>query len=78
VETSTEAAPVVLPDRDTFTSFVSNVILHRHLERLPTARLRDALIATLADLAAADDPPFALDYWRLNMAAVRAPAARLW
>jgi hypothetical protein len=38
---------------------------------LPDARLRDWYVSELATQAANDDPPFLLDYWRLNLSARR-------
>jgi trans-aconitate 2-methyltransferase len=67
VETSTEAAPTVLENAEQYTEFVRNIILRRHLESLPSEDLRDGFMAELTEQAAADDPPFALDYWRLNL-----------
>jgi trans-aconitate 2-methyltransferase len=67
VETSTEPALTVLSDADHYRDFVRNVILHRHLERLPDAAMRDAFVDSLAQQAATDDPPYSLDYWRLNL-----------
>jgi len=67
VETSTEAAPTVLDNAGHYSEFVRNIILRRHLENLPTENHRAEFIAQLTDQAAADDPPFLLDYWRLNL-----------
>jgi len=67
VETSTEAAPTVLDSAQHYSEFVRNIILRRHLENLPTENRRAEFIAQLTDQAAADDPPFLLDYWRLNL-----------
>jgi trans-aconitate 2-methyltransferase len=69
IETSVEAAPTVLDSAPEYNEFVRNIVLHRHLERIPTAELRDAFMAQLTAMAAADDPPFSLDYWRLNLRA---------
>jgi trans-aconitate methyltransferase len=71
VETSVEQAPVVFPDAETFRAFITNVICRPHLACLPDAPAREAFIALLTDLAAGDNPPFELDYWRLNMDARR-------
>lgn len=63
-----EAAPVPLNEAGHYGDFLSAVILHPYLERLPVqlqTELRDALVRQ----AAQDDPPFVLDYWRLNMQA---------
>ena len=67
VETSLEEAPLQLDDASHFRDFVSSVILHRHLERLPDAAIRERFLKTLTEMAADDDPPFVLDYWRLNL-----------
>jgi hypothetical protein len=49
--------------------FVRTVIVRTHLERIPEAHLREQYVSDLADQAAADDPPYMLDYWRLNLSA---------
>ena len=67
VETSTEAAPTLLDNAEQYSEFVRNIILRRHLENLPTENHRAEFMAHLTDQAAADDPPFLLDYWRLNL-----------
>ena len=65
-----EAAPTTLASADDYRAFVTTVIYHPHLARLPAA-LHGAFIDSVTDLAAAADPPFSLDYWRLNISAVR-------
>jgi trans-aconitate 2-methyltransferase len=67
VETSTEAAPTVLDNAEQYAEFVRNIILRLHLENFPTENYRAEFLAQLTDQAAADDPPFLLDYWRLNL-----------
>jgi trans-aconitate methyltransferase len=67
VATSLEPAPTTFPDAAAYREFVTTVIFHPHLERLPDAALRARWIDEVTALAAATDPPFALDYWRLNM-----------
>jgi len=67
VETSLEEAPTKFATAGEFQSFVASVILHRHLERLPQAELRQNFLAELTRQAANDNPPFLLDYWRLNL-----------
>lgn len=69
VETSLEEAPTTLATEADYREFVATVIYHPHLERLPSASLKQAFIDRVTGLSAADDPPFTLDYWRLNMAA---------
>ena len=49
------------------------VILRLHLERLPDEQSRATFLDTLTAQAAQDDPPFALDYWRLNLRGTRPP-----
>jgi trans-aconitate 2-methyltransferase len=67
VETSVEEAPTTFDSAEDFRRFVESVIMHRHLERIPTLELRQNFMAELTRQAAADDPPFLLDYWRLNL-----------
>jgi trans-aconitate methyltransferase len=74
VETSLEAAPTLLDDAAHYAEFVSTAILHPHLGRLPDAGLRQQFLQEVTQQAAEDDPPFSLDYWRLNLSA-RVPAA---
>jgi trans-aconitate 2-methyltransferase len=74
VDTSLEPAPTVLADADAYRDFVTAVILRDHLAALPNEAMRAAFVATLTAQAADDDPPFFLDYWRLNLDALR-PAA---
>src|SRR5688572_4169246 len=69
VETSLEEAPTTLATEADYREFVTTVIYHPHLERLPSDDLRRLFIDRVTELSAKDDPPFTLDYWRLNMAA---------
>ncbi|HYL15185.1 MAG TPA: class I SAM-dependent methyltransferase [Terriglobales bacterium] len=71
VETSLEAAPTPLDNAQRYCEFVSKVILHRHLERIPDAKLQRQFVEELSRQAAKDDPPFLLDYWRLNLSGRR-------
>jgi trans-aconitate 2-methyltransferase len=68
VETSLEPALTVMDSRQHYQEFVRTVIVRAHLDRLPDRGLRDQYVSQLADLSAEDDPPFLLDYWRLNLA----------
>ncbi|MEW6320037.1 MAG: methyltransferase domain-containing protein [Acidobacteriota bacterium] len=70
-----EPAPTVFPDEAAYREFVTTVIYHPHLSRLPDASLRQRFLDEVTALAAATDPPFELDYWRLNIDA-RRPKAR--
>jgi trans-aconitate 2-methyltransferase len=67
IDTSLEPAPTILEDSAQYSEFVRTVILRRHLERIPDGELRTDFVAALAGQAATDDPPFSLDYWRLNL-----------
>jgi trans-aconitate 2-methyltransferase len=70
VEVSLEPAPTTFDGPDQFREFIANVCLRHQGARLPRAEwqsfLRDLTVA-----AAGDDPPFTLDYWRLNIAGRR-------
>lgn len=67
VETSTEAAPTALDDAAHYREFVRNIIFRRHLGNLPGEDLPNQFIDSLTRQAAKDNPPFVLDYWRLNL-----------
>jgi trans-aconitate 2-methyltransferase len=67
VETSVEPALTVLENADHYNEFVPNIILRCHLENLPRLSERKQFMARLTEQAARDDPPFSLDYWRLNL-----------
>ncbi len=69
IETSLEPAHTIMQDRQHYIEFVRAVIVRAHLNRLPSPELQDQYVSELADQAAADDPPFLLDYWRLNLSA---------
>jgi len=71
IETSLEEAPTKFPNAQEFQQFVESVILRNHLERIPESQLRKQFLAELTRQAADDDPPFLLDYWRLNLQARR-------
>jgi len=67
VETSIEPAPTILENIEAYREFVRTVILRRHLEEISDETLRKEFVSELTRQAAADDPAFALDYWRLNL-----------
>ena len=66
VSSSLEAAPVTFTVAEPYRDFLRAVILHPYLERLP-AGLQAELADEMVRQAGSDDPPFVLDYWRLNM-----------
>lgn len=70
VDTSVEPAPTTLADEASYREFVTTVIYNPHLERLPMD-LRLPFIDEVTRRAAAADPPYTLDYWRLNLAGRR-------
>lgn len=74
IRTGLEPAPVVLSDAEAFATFLTNVICRPHLGWLP-ADAHDAFISELTRQSAGDDPPFELDYWRLNIEARRSRSA---
>ncbi|HYA23257.1 MAG TPA: class I SAM-dependent methyltransferase [Terriglobales bacterium] len=67
VDTSLEPALTVLQNAEKYSEFVRSVIVRRHLEEIPDLALRTEFVAELAHQATLDDPPFSLDYWRLNL-----------
>jgi trans-aconitate methyltransferase len=75
VQTSVEYTPVLQPDALAYREFVANVVCRHHLARLPDEEQRDRFMTALTELASADETPFELDYWRLNMEGVK-PMAR--
>ena len=71
VDASLEEAPTTLATEADYREFVTTVIYHPHLERLPDLSLKRAFIDRITELSSQDDPPFTLDYWRLNLSAKR-------
>ncbi len=71
VETSLVPVTATLSDEREYRDFLAAVVLRLHLERLPDETLRERLLLTLVEMAAGDDPPFSLDYWRLNLSGRR-------
>ncbi len=67
VVSSLEDAPTRLADEASYREFVTTVIYNPHLERIPDPALRSRFIDEITMLSAREDPPFTLDYWRLNL-----------
>jgi trans-aconitate 2-methyltransferase len=67
IETSLEFHPANMADAGAYREFVRTVILKEHLRPLPNEDLIVRYVDTLTALAANDDPPYQLDYWRLNL-----------
>ena len=61
-------APTTFADGSAFRAFISTVCVHKQLKLLPET-LHDAFLTPLVEAAAKDDPPFTLDYQRLNISA---------
>ena len=74
IDVSLEPSNVTFPDRASFREFVSCVCLRDHVTRIPET-LRPGFLDAIADESATDDPPFTLDYWRLNIAATKPAGA---
>src|SRR5262249_45956634 len=67
VDTSSFPVPVAQTTYERCRDYLQNVILGSHLERIPTAELRDRFLDAPAEQFTADDPPCVFDYWRLNL-----------
>lgn len=61
-------APATFADAAAFRAFIATVCVHKHLKVLPE-NLHKAFLAPLVEAASEDDPPFTLDYQRLNISA---------
>lgn len=64
--------PTSFKDAGSFAEFIKTVILRLNLQRLPDEALRKEFVDRLVDWAGKDDPPYRLDYWRLNLSGLRA------
>jgi trans-aconitate methyltransferase len=71
VRTALEEAPATLADETTFRAFCATITLSPYVQLLPE-ELQDRFLDPIVIEAAKDNPPFTLDYWRLNMQARRA------
>lgn len=63
-----ENRPATFSAADSYSRFLSDVVLWPFLERIAPEDGRD-LVKALTAAAANDDPPNTLDYWRLNLTA---------
>jgi trans-aconitate 2-methyltransferase len=71
IETSLEDEPTPFEDAATFDAFITKVVFRTHLEQLPTPELQREFITAIVAESASDDPPYTLDYVRLNLRARR-------
>ena len=69
IETNLEETPTTLATEEDYREFVTTVIYHPHLDRLPTAELKQTFLDRVTALSAREPVPFTLDYWRLNIQA---------
>lgn len=70
IDVSLEAAPTTFDGPEPFQEFIEHVCVREQAARLPF-HPRAAFLRELTVAAAADAPPFTLDYWRLNIAGTR-------
>jgi trans-aconitate methyltransferase len=71
IDTNLEEATTMLASEADFREFVTTVIFHPYLGMLPDAAMKQAFIDRVTEDSARQDPPFSLDYWRLNLNAVK-------
>jgi trans-aconitate methyltransferase len=69
VHTDIEPAAFSVPTSQEFEEYLRTFVLHRHLELLPDEQLRQRFLEKLAGVSADDNPPWTLDYTRLNLRA---------
>jgi len=71
IETGLEEAPTSFPTAPEFQQFVESVILRHHLQSIADNSLRQQFLADLTRAYETDNPPFLIDYVRLNIKARR-------
>lgn len=71
VETSLESAPTLFESEPAYRQFVATVVLRTYLSAITDDARREEFLTEMVAQAAADFPPFTLDYWRLNIRATR-------
>lgn len=71
VETGLEDALTAFEGEAPYREFLATVIMRPYLAELPDEALRERLLDAMCAEAAGDDPPWSLDYVRLNMSARR-------
>ena len=64
-----EEAPTPLTDELRYRSFLEAVVMRPFLAALTAPELRVRFLDAMVAEARGDDPPFTLDYWRLNISA---------
>lgn len=71
VRTWLEEAPASFADAESFRVFIRTVVLRPFLAPIGDEQRRAAFVDQVVDAASRDDPPYTLDYWRLNITARR-------
>lgn len=71
VHTWLEEAPATFADADAFRVFIKTVVLRPFLAPIGDEGRRAAFLDRVVDAASQDDPPYTLDYCRLNITARR-------
>ena len=69
VRTNLEAATITVSSAEEFKGYLRTFILHSHLDLLPSELLRETFVQALAHSCGAENPPWTLDYTRLNLRA---------
>ena len=72
VETWLEQATFLAKAPQEYEEYLRSFVLHRHLELLPHEEIRAAFLKRLVEWSAGSEVAFELDYWRLNIRAVKA------
>jgi trans-aconitate 2-methyltransferase len=67
VETALESAPTPFDSEPAYRQFVATVVLRTYLAAITDEARREEFLTEMVAQAAADFPPFTLDYWRLNL-----------
>ncbi len=67
IATNLEEQQTDMKDEATYREYVRTVIFREHLAAITDAADKDAFVEAMVANAASEDPPFVLDYWRLNL-----------
>lgn len=65
----TEAAPATFPTPERFKEFIGAVNMHKYVGHIQDPAIVKHFLDELTTAAAGDDPPYTLDYWRMNISA---------
>ena len=72
VEAWLESTPTPFPDEQAYRAFTAHVVMRPYLQAIGDEQRREEFMNELTAMAAQDDPPYTLDYWRLNIKGNRA------